>query len=264
MNKWMVRFSAVVLVVVLAIGAVGVVAAQGPDGGPGRGSRFPHLHDQMIEAIETATGLTQEDVLAQLREGKTFNEVLAENSIDPQVVIDAVTAVITDELNAAVTDGRITQLRADDVLENLPDHLDRLMNATLPERPFMDRVHMGLEDSLLGVLAEMAGVDARDLLQDALTPPSLAEIATANGLDPDAIITETEKRITEDVNAAVADGRMTEAAAANVLDGLHDRLVERFNAPFHPMMQFGGPGGFGGRMGGRMGDRMGQPGGRMF
>ena len=186
MNKWMVRFSAVVLVVVLAVGAVGVAAAQGPDGGPGRGPRLRDpLMPKVVEAIETATGLTQEDVLAQLQDGKTFNEVLAENSIDPQVVIDAVTAVITEELTQAVTDGKITQERADEVLANLPENLDRLMNA---EHPFMERAQMRLEDSLLGVLAEMAGVDVRDLLQEALTPPSLAEIATANGLDPDAVI----------------------------------------------------------------------------
>jgi hypothetical protein len=237
MKKWIV----VVLVVVMVVGTVGVVAAQGPGGGP----RLPLLQrfrdpirPELMDAIENATGLTQEDIVAQLQDGKTFNQILAENNLDPQVVIDAVTGVITEQLDQAVANGRITEERKAQVLANLPDNLDRLMNATLPEFPLRDRVQQRLEDSLVGVVAEMAGVDVGDLLKDTLTPPSLAEIAAEHGLDADAIIATTEQRITDSVNQALADGRMTEEQAAQVLDGLHDRLVQRFNAPFRPFQFF--------------------------
>jgi hypothetical protein len=92
------------------------------------------------------------------------------------------------------------------------------------------------------------------------TPPSLADIATQYGLDADAIIATTEQRITDDVNQAVADGRLTEEQAALMLDGLHDRLVERFNAPFRPLMQ--GLRNRPGIMGGRGGMRPGSPDGQ--
>jgi hypothetical protein len=75
----------------------------------------------------------------------------------------------------------------------------------------------------------------KDVLKEALTPPSLADIAAAHGLDPDTIIAEAEQRITDDVNQAVADGKMTEEAAAKILDGLHERLVNRFDAPLRPL-----------------------------
>jgi hypothetical protein len=247
MNKWMIRTSAVILVVVMAVGAVSIAAAQGPDGRPGGRQRFPprplmqHVQQDrvmpdLIDAIESATGLTREDVVAQLQDGKTFYQILEDNSLDPQTVIDAVTAVLTDELNQAVEDGRITEARAAQVLENLPDHLDRLMNAALPaHRPVLDRFQGRLDESLMGVLAEMAGVDVKDLLKEALTPPSLADIAAGYGLDPDVVIAEAEQRITDEVNQAVADGKLSEDAAAKILDGLHDRLANRFDAPLRPL-----------------------------
>jgi polyhydroxyalkanoate synthesis regulator phasin len=264
MNKWIARISAAVLVSVMAMGAVGVVAAQGPDGNPGGrqgGPQHPLLSwlrqdsmmSRLVDAIESATGLTRDDVVAQLQDGKSFNQILEENNIDPQVVIDAVTGVLTEELNQAVADGKITEERAAQVLENLPENLDRLMNATLPEdRPIRDRIQSRLDDSLVGVLAEMAGVDVKDLLAEALTPPSLSDIATEHGLDADAIIAEAEQRITDDVNQAVADGQMTEEDAAAILDGLHDRLVERFDAPLlRPLRNL-----FDGRMPGGRGPRL--------
>jgi polyhydroxyalkanoate synthesis regulator phasin len=247
MNKWVVRFSMVALVAVIALGTVGFAAAQDNPPQPG-GSQQPGqqrpillprlgtLRGQVADAIVNATGLSREEILSQLRDGQTLNGILAANNIDPQVVIDAVTTVVTDDLNQAVADGRITQERADQVLANLPDNLDRLMNATAPGGLIQDRIHQRLEDSLIGVLAEMAGQDVGDVLRDAVTPPSLADLAAQYGLDADAIIATTEQRITDDVNQAVDDGRLTEDQAAQILDGLHDRLVERFNAPFRPLM----------------------------
>lgn len=242
MNKWVVRLSMVALVAAMALGTVGIAAAQDDPQTPEPQRPFLQARNdtfrgQVVDAIVTATGLSRAEILTQLRDGQTFNELLAANDIDPRVVIDAVTAVVTDSLDQAVTNGRITQERADQVLANLPDNLDRLMNATAPGGVIRDRVQERLEDTLIGVLAEMAGEDVGDVLRDVVTPPSLADIATQYGLDADAIIATTEQRITDNVNQAVVDGRLTEEQAALMLDGLHDRLVERFDAPYRPLLQ---------------------------
>ncbi|MCD4685127.1 MAG: hypothetical protein K8S97_04230, partial [Anaerolineae bacterium] len=69
-----------------------------------------------------------------------------------------------------------------------------------------------------------------------------------------AIIAETEARITESINTALAEGTITAEQAATALDGLHDRLVERFNSPLRPQI---GPGG---RQGGQRPGGQGGPG----
>jgi len=228
------RIGAVVLVVVMLFGAVSAVSAQGPGGQGGSGplADRPRLEaaQELLQAVADVTGLDLSDIRTQMRDGKTLSAILDAAGIDPQTVIDSVKTTLTAEINQAVTDGKITQERADRLLARLDDALNRAMNASLPA--IRERIQTRVEDSLLGVIAEMAGVDVKDLLQEATTPPTLADIATAHGLDPDAIIAAAETHITEDIHQAVADGKITQERADEFLAGLHDRLVDRFNQPF--------------------------------
>ncbi|MCD4685289.1 MAG: hypothetical protein K8S97_05075, partial [Anaerolineae bacterium] len=245
-HTWLVRMVGLVMVVVVAFGAVGMAAAQGPDGNPpaqdgepdgfgrfgGRdGQRSPgeRTIGVLMQTVADSTGLDVQDIVAAVRDGQTINDILAENGVDPQTVIDTVTAIVTEQINAAVADGKIDEEQAATALEALDELLVNAMNGELPERetPVQDRAQDVVEHTLVGVLAEMAGVDVQDFVRDALTPPTLAEIAESYGLDVDAIIAETEARITESINTALAEGTITAEQAATALDGLHDRLVER-------------------------------------
>jgi uncharacterized protein YidB (DUF937 family) len=250
MNKWVVRIGAVVLVVVMALSAMGIAAAQGQgDPGQPQGGIYPRprvqLWDALVSQVAEATGLSTQDVQNEVRDGKTLTDILTEHSVDPTTVSDAVKTQLTDEINQAVTDGQITQQRADLLLSSLDTALERQMTAVPLNVRVQERLGARVETTLLGVLAEKAGVSASDLLREALTPPSLADIATAHGIDAEAVISETEQQITDQVNQAVTDGSLTQAQADLILDGLHDRLVNRFNAPLGRMgvldgMEFGG------------------------
>ena len=244
MNKWVVRFGAVALVVVMALGLVEMAAAQGPQGG-----RVPlrprvQLWSTLIDQVTQATGLSTQDVANAMRDGKTLTDILNEHSVDPKTVTDAVKAQLTDEINQAVTDGQITQERADLWLSELDAALEHAMTATPLNLRMRERLGARVETTLLDVLAEKAGVSASDLLGGAVMP-SLADLAKAHGVDVEAVITETKQRITDQVNQAVTDGTLTQAQADLILNGLHDRLVNRFNAPLGRMglrgaMGFGG------------------------
>ena len=240
MSKRITRIGIVVLVVVMAFGVIGTAAAQGPGGQDGRrpldrlrdrNPRGDRIMGTLVDAVAEASGLTAEDVLPELRDGKTFAEILTENGLDPATVLADVTATMTEEINQALADGNISANNAERALEELPGLLEAAMNGELKDR-VREQVVGRLEDTALGVLAEMAGVDVEDVAKDVATPPSLAEIAESYGLDADAVIAEIEARITEQVNQAVTDGDISEEDAADILDGLHDRLVERFEAPF--------------------------------
>ncbi len=253
MKKWLIRAGALTLVMVMALGVIGTAAAQGPgDGGAGgllnpQGPR-DRIGRALMQAVIDATGMTGQDVLAEMRDGKTLSDILTEQGVDPQTVIDTVTAQVTEQVDQRVADGTITEEQAATILEALGPGLETALTASLPERPtpIRDRLQNSVENTLLGVLAEMAGVEPGDVVRDALTPPTLAEIATQYGLDADAIISEAETRITDEMNQTVADGTITEDQAAALLDGLHDRLVSRFDAP---LGQFGA-------VRDRIGDRM--------
>jgi len=272
MNKWTVRLMAIVLVIAVALSAVAIAAAQGP-GDRGRpfaraGLRLDFAYI-VRQTVEDMTDLTWTDVLAALRDGQTLSEVLEANGADPQAVRDAVKAEATAQIEQAVADGAITQTRADALLAQLDTALDRAFNSTLPmwPAPIRDRIHQRiqdtLEDTLVGVIADQAGLETTELLREVLMPPTLGEVIENYGLDAEVVIAEAETRITEALNQRVADGSLTQDEADELLAGLHDWLVNRLDAPFWFMgrglgrdMMPGGMGGMRGRFGG-MGQRPG-------
>lgn len=240
MNTGMKRIVCVVVIVVMAFGAVGLVSAQGPDeDDPGRGLREIGVRSRiglaLWQTVQEQTGLDRIELIQMLRDGKTLADICTENDVDPNAVIAAVTEDVTTEVNEAVADGKITQERADTILETLEPWLDEAMNSSLDGQAIRQRVQDHLQesigDSLIGALAEAAGVEPRDLLREWLTPPTLSELAEEYGIDPNTVIDTAEAAITDQINQAVSDGKITQEQADQVLEGLRERLENRMNNP---------------------------------
>jgi len=238
MNTWTKRLISLGLVEAVTLGAVGVAAAQAP-GQPD----YPRAYrirfaDTLVQTIKEVTELAWSDLLPDLRAGQTLTEVLEANGADPQAVRDAVETAVTAEIEEAVAEGTLTQERADALLAQLDTALERAFTSTFPLWPdaLRDRLHdrwqETLERTLIGVIAEMAGVETGDLLREALLPPTLGEIAESYGLDVEAVSAEAEARITEAINERVADGALTQEQADELLAALPDWLANRFESPF--------------------------------
>jgi uncharacterized protein (DUF433 family) len=189
----------------------------------------------LIATTAEMSGLEVADVVQALRDGATLAEIAAEHGVDSNAVIQAALAQTAETLQVAVAEGRITQEQMDQVLAKAPEFYAEAMNRALPVRPspVRDRVRQGIDRTLVGVLAETVGMEPAELVRELVpTPPSLAEVAAAHGVDINAVIAAAEARITEQLNQAVADGRITEDQAAAALENLHEWLVERAESPF--------------------------------
>jgi polyhydroxyalkanoate synthesis regulator phasin len=207
--------------------------------------QHPVATQAVRELVETLAGeidLRPAEVVQQARDGLTLAEIATAAGADPQAIVDAALAHITEHLAQQVENGRITQAQMDTLLAEAEEFLPDAMNQPLQDLVNPVRVQERLENSLIGVVAEAIGVEPADLLRDMLNPPSLAEVAEEHGLDPETLISTAETRITEAINQAVENGLMSQERADQLLSGLHDRLVERFNAPFRPVRNAGGPG----------------------
>ncbi|MEB2287626.1 MAG: hypothetical protein OZ934_05915 [Anaerolineae bacterium] len=275
MTTWSKRAISVSLALVIALGAVGFAAAQGPAQPDYPRAYRVRFVETLMQTVQEVTGLAWSDLLPELRAGQTLTEVLEANGADPQAARDAVRAAVTAEIEAALAEGTLTQARADALLEQLDTALERAFTSAHPlalRDRLRDRLHdrwqQTLETTLIGVIAEMADVEASDLLREALLPPTLGEIAQDYGLDAEAVSAEAQVRITEAINERVADGTLTQEQADELLAALPDWLANRFDAPFwfaQPGMRSGmaahysggfhhrGPGRFDGRGGGMRG-----------
>lgn len=85
----------------------------------------------LIESAMEATGLTRGQILGQLIDGAALGSIITENGGDVDAVIASAVASAAERLNQAVTNGRITQEQADQLLSRLTEMLQNAMNGTL-------------------------------------------------------------------------------------------------------------------------------------
>jgi hypothetical protein len=82
----------------------------------------------MVDAAAEALGMEVADVVAALKEGKTFAKLADEQGVNPQAIVDVMIDSRSEALAQAVADGRLTQEQADEMLarmaNDLPERLE--------------------------------------------------------------------------------------------------------------------------------------------
>lgn len=146
------------------LGAVGVAYAQGPQppmdnrpfigGGPcgyagqmGGGWGWGMRGFSLVDATAEATGLTVDEVIAALQDGQTFAQIAEAQGVDPQTIVDVFLADREAALAEAVNEGRLTQEQADQMLEEMAEHVSERLEQSWTPQSFdggrMGRGHFG-------------------------------------------------------------------------------------------------------------------------
>jgi hypothetical protein len=111
---------------------------------PGMRGGFPGLHggkfvprglvggpeDSLIAVAADELDMTTADLVTELRDGKSIADVAAEKGVDTQAIADSYLDKLSENLAAAVEDGRITQNQADWMLEQAGERVDDQLNRT--------------------------------------------------------------------------------------------------------------------------------------
>jgi hypothetical protein len=92
-----------------------------------------------------------------------------------------------------------------------------------------------LQRLFLGAIAEVKGVDQREIIAQIGEDKTLLDVIEANGADVDEIVAQVVASETERVNQAVADGAMEQGDADQWLADLEARAKEILEQP----LQFG-------------------------
>jgi hypothetical protein len=80
-------------------------------------------------------GLDESALRDKLSNGQSLADVAKAQNKDVQGLEDAIVASQKAQLDQAVSDKKLTQSQADDILARLKSHVDDLVNATPPDRP---------------------------------------------------------------------------------------------------------------------------------
>jgi hypothetical protein len=144
---------------------------------------------------------------------------------------------LRETLQPLVDDGTITADQADAVTELLVEHRSEPERGERGERGTRGEGrggrHVGAIGFGLGVaseaLTDLLGLDAAELRTQLRDGATLAEIATAQGVEVQAVVDELVGELEERVDNAVENGRLDQAAADEKLAEAEARITDRVN-----------------------------------
>ena len=217
-------------------------AGPGWHGGPGGfGRGGPDLFrfgGDEADAAAKALGLSTDQLFDRLRDGNSLADVAKAQNKDLADVKAAVRAALAADLDEAVKDGRLTRERADAALERFDQGFDDLAQHAGPVGPGRGPGGPGFGFGLgfgglrfdlrqeASAAADALGMTERGLVRRLRGGQSLAAIAKAQGKDLADVKAAVRKAFVDGLNAAVDDGRITQARADEVLKAFDERFDE--------------------------------------
>lgn len=159
----------------------------------GKGAQLAGL---LVRATADVTGLQPKDVVQELRAGKSLAQIAQEHGKSSDDIVKAARTKLEDRLKQAVTNGRLTQQRADTTLATFDKTAPTIMNdATLGQQLGQrggSKLRLG--SALVKATADVTGLQPKDVLQELRGGKSLAQIAQEHGKSGDDILAKLREQ----------------------------------------------------------------------
>jgi hypothetical protein len=170
-----------------------VSAAQPGPQGQGKGQAAEKaLAASLIGQTSALTGMSRQDVLAELKAGKTLADIAAGHGSSADAVVQAVAAKAKERLDKQVKNGHISQARADELLARLKTKAADLMKDTTLGQQIAARQEKAADRKVMPELvrsaAEVTGLPAGDIAGRLRDGESLTQIVTSAGKDIGAVL----------------------------------------------------------------------------
>ena len=233
MNKQIQRVIAGAAVVV-AMGAIGLGVVGSAQAQSTKSSTVTVLNSSKgpgknVAAIASILKLTEAELKTQVQSGKTLAQIATAQGVDIKLVVDAIVADIKSHIADEVKSGEITQAQADTKLADVTAKATERVNNVRPARG--EGMHGGPKGPGRNVaaIASVLKLTEAELKTQVESGKTLAQIATAQGVDVklviDAIVTDMKSHIAEEV----ASGELTQAQADAKLADATTKVTEMVN-----------------------------------
>ena len=110
-----------------------------------KGKKGRHL----LGAVMDNLGLEKTDIRAGIEEGLTLGEVAELNAIPAEDVISTITSIMTEKLNEAVAEGKITGDEALEKAADIQERAEQMTNKPLDQKPERGDGHKGKKGRVL-------------------------------------------------------------------------------------------------------------------
>jgi len=231
------KFLLVILILSALLVGVSTVGAQETTPQPSTAAQNVGPIRTVLNVVADEIGLQPRDILLQMQDGLTLADIITANGGDVNQVITNAVAKLTDEINTAVANGKMTQDRANNLLSNLQDEVTRAINGELfPNTLNRGAVREATQRILVQAVADATHLRPPQILAQLRSGSTLADIITANGGDVDAVVNSAVAAATDQINAAVKEGRLGQQQADQLIANLPDLYKAAVNGNIHPAL----------------------------
>ena len=106
-----------------------IESGEGPLFGGGHGQKRGHDRGRyVVQEVAEFLGLTPQDVVSAKQAGQSLAQIAEANGVSAEELAAFFMSKIEAHVADALAAGKIDQARADEVLQNAPEHIDRLIN----------------------------------------------------------------------------------------------------------------------------------------
>jgi hypothetical protein len=215
------RVTALLVVLGLLVGAGAAVAvAKAP------GKAKPQQRG-LLRAAAGYLDVTPVALRRELRSGRSLAQVATAKGKSVDGLEAALLSALRSKVDAAKAAGKLGAARADRLLRRAPQLVERLVNATPRARRPQARAARG---GLLKAAAAYLDMTNAQLVTELRSGKSLAQVATAKSKSVDGLEQALFTALKQNVDAAVAAGRLDAARAQKLLERAPahiERLVNR-------------------------------------
>jgi len=191
-----------------------------------RGSMFANNEELLV-----LLNLSAEELQAQLKEGKTLAAIIEAQGASKDEVVDLLVKQHQERLAQAVKDGKLTQEQADKQEETLQDMAQKMLEGTgfgPGGKGFGGDRHFATNEDLQKLL----NLSAEELQEQIKAGKSLKEIAEAQSVDVDDVITLLTKQQEERLAEMVSAGKLTQEQADQQSQKLNEKITSMVENTF--------------------------------
>jgi hypothetical protein len=205
--------------------AAGVGGGTGPDGPPVGGIGIVTAAGGEPVAIADYLGLTEPELRAQVEAGKSLAQIAAAQGKSVAGLEDVMLADAKSHLDEAVANGNLNAAQEETMLADLKSHLDEIVNATGKGRG----VRIAIGPPFGTAAATYLGLAPDELRTQLENGKTLAQIAAAQGKSLDGLKAAILAGANDQLDQAVAAGKVTAAQEQTMLDRLKEHLDDLVN-----------------------------------
>ena len=187
----------------------------------------------LIGAVIESLGLEKADIATGTRNGSTLGEIAESNGITTEDLISTITSIMTEKLNEAVNEGKITADEALTKASNIQERAEQMVNKPLNQKPGKNHDDKGKGRHLIGAVIESLGLEKADIATGTRNGSTLGEIAESNGITTEDLISTITSIMTEKLNEAVNEGKITADEALTKASNIQERAEQMVNKPLN-------------------------------